>query len=90
MSGLCLAVEITYFGRPFRAGLGDGCTLCSPSGGKTDGPLSQRAWAVAGDDVHSLSKLLTKIKLSDRSFSPAFPGTEPLASSGSSVTGMIL
>jgi hypothetical protein len=55
-----------------------GCSVLPLRGG-TDGPLSQRAWAVAGDDVHSLSKLLTKIKLSNRSFSPAFLGTEPLA-----------
>jgi hypothetical protein len=49
-----------------------------PLRGKTDGPLRQRAWVVAGDDVQSISKLLTKIKLSDRSFSSAFLGTEPL------------
>ena len=53
-------IEITSFRPPFQGGPGGWphpglkpwAVLCSPSGGETDGPLSQRAWAVGGDDVH--------------------------------------
>jgi hypothetical protein len=64
-------IEITYFGRPFRAGPGwphPGLFCSSPSGGKTGGLFFEGPRAAAGDSIHGVSKFPTRIKVSDRPY----------------------
>ena len=63
-------IEITHFGRPFRAGLGVAAPRakalsCSvlPLRGKSGGLFSQRPRAAASDCDHGVSRFLTKIKV---------------------------